>query len=435
MDLTNPAGTRRETTRAAGGVAARRSAHQMGVSGNQATAPLGWAASGEEACAGSVKRRRYETGPLGLLARVRRGRSRRSQQVPDLPGQWHSPRWCYQIARERVVEHDDGWAAPTCDPGHRFVSWELAVRYEAAAHAARLHYTQICDLAGDDECRERLDRITGHLDEMRRLSEIERAVRPMLGADPKFLKALSSCPRPLYSEPPPEPRLKDLAREHLGDLLPTLERVIALQASGAPFQPEALKLLVEADQTIRGAGTHTSVFVDDRRYDFPFDADFESVIRPLRYSLAELGSAYAQATSARSAVQTAAGHLEGCLKALCGGRHSRKPLGALLKHTPDAAKRLDGDLRNAMIRFTDQAANPAKHDFTNTDGPIPLFSFADAVYAHYLARRFGAAVLDACGQLDPLIAAVDQAAERDSIFFGGPLSIPPPTRTTADQHP
>ena len=289
-----------------------------------------------------------------MVARFRYGRWRRSRGVPDLPGLWPAPGLFYQGARECVVQRDDGWATKTCDPGHRFVAWELAVRYEAAAQSARLHYRQICDLAGPDECEERIARIAGHLDEMCRLSEIEMAVRPMLGDDPKMLKRMSYCPRPLYAEPPAVPRLKGLALDHLGDLLPSLDRVVALQASGAPFQPEALTLLLEADERIPGAGTQHSVFVDDHRYVYPFDAGVESIIRPLRYSLAEIGGAYAQSASARFAVQTAAGHLEGCLKALCAGRHHRKPLGALLR-TREATSLLDGDLRDAMVSFTSKA--------------------------------------------------------------------------------
>ena len=86
-----------------------------------------------------------------------------------------------------------------------------------------------------------------------------------------------------------------------------------------------------------------------------------------------------------------------------------------------------------MIRFTEQAANPTKHDFANTDGPIPLFSFADAVYVHFPVRRFGAAALGACGQLDAVVAAVEEAAERNSYFRGAHLPVPPPGPTTADQ--
>lgn len=364
-------------------------------------------------------------GPLGQL---RHGRRRRYRQQPDLPGIWHSPQFFYRMARESVVQHDDGWEVQTGNPGHQFVSWELAVRYEAAAQAARLHYTQICDLAEDDECQERLFRIFAHLDEMRRLSEAEQTIRPMLGDDPRFLKSLSWCPRPLYTEPPPEPRLAGLARAHLGGELPACDAVTALQATGAPFQPEPLQLLLEADAAIPGAGTHHSVFVNDNNYVYPFDAEFEAVIRPLRYSLAQIGGAYANSTSARFAVQTAAGHLEGCLKALCGRRHMRKPLGALL-HSREAKSHLDTGIRDAMIGFVEQAANPAKHDYANADGPIPLFSFADAVYAHFLARRLGAAALGACDRLNAVAAAVEQAAEQNSYFRGAHLPIPPPGTT------
>ena len=433
MGLTGPKRSRRPAIKVVGNAIVVRSKVLRGRGGEQAGAPSGGAPPWEGAQAGDVEFRWKKARVRGLLALIRYGRRRRGRDVPDLPGLWHTPRRSYQVARERVVQHDDGWAAESGDPGHRFVSWELAVRYEAAALSARLHYTQICDLADYEECEERIARMAGHLDEMRRLSEIETAVRPMLGDDPKVLKSMSFCPRPLYEEAPAEPRLKQLAGAHLDDLLPSLDRVVALQASGDPFQPEALALLLQADRRIPGVGMPDSVFVDDRRYVYPFNAEFEAVIRPLRYSLAQLGLAYDHSMSARFAVQTAAGHLEGCMKALCGRRHLRKPLGALLR-TKEAAAGLNPDLVDAMSDFTERAANPAKHDFSNTDGPIPVFEFADAGYAHCLARRFGAAVLDACGQLDPMIAAVEEAAERNSFFFGAPLSIPPPARTTDDQH-
>lgn len=253
----------------------------------------------------------------------------------------------------------------------------------------------------------------------------------MLGDDPRFFKSLAWCPRPLYTEPPPEPRLAGLARAHLVDLLPDLDRVIDLQGSGAPFQPEPLRLLLEADMSIPGAGTHHSVFVDDNNYVYPFDAEFEAVIRPLRYSLAEIGGAYAHSTSARFAVQTAAAHLEGCLKALCGPRYIRRPLGALL-HTREAKTLLESDIRDAMAGFTEQAANPAKHEYANTDGPIPLFSFADTIYAHFLARRLGTAALGDRGQINAAVAAVEEATERNSYFRGAHLPIPPPGTDTAD---
>ena len=53
---------------------------------------------------------------------------------------------------------------------------------------------------------------------------------------------------------------------------------------------------------------HHSVSIAHDSYVYPYDAEYESVLRPLRYALCELGQAYLQATSARYAVQTAGGH-------------------------------------------------------------------------------------------------------------------------------
>ena len=167
MDLTDSTGNKRPKQGAAGHHADRRAAPRASVSCEQAAPQFGWAP------AGSRFLRRFRARRAGLLVGLRHVRHRHPRQQPDLPGIWHSPRFFYRMARESVVEHDDGWAVQTGDPGHRFVSWELAVRYEAAAQAARLHYTQICDLAEEDECQERLGRIFGHLDEMRRLSEAD----------------------------------------------------------------------------------------------------------------------------------------------------------------------------------------------------------------------------------------------------------------------
>ena len=278
--MTGPKRSRRPAIKVVGNAIVVRSKVLRGRGGEQAEAPSDGAPPWEGAQAGGVEFRLKKARARGLLALLRYGRRRRGRDAPDLPGLWYTPQRSYQIARECVVEHDDGWATETGDPGHRFVSWELAVRYEAAALSARLHYTQICDLAGYEECEERIARMSGHLDEMRRLSEIERAVRPMLGDDPKVLKSMSFCPRPLYEEAPAEPRLEQLAGAHLDDLLPSLDRVVALQASGAPFQPEALALLLQADRRIPGVGMPHGVFVDDRRYVYPFDAEFEAVIRP-----------------------------------------------------------------------------------------------------------------------------------------------------------
>lgn len=269
-------------------------------------------------------------------------RYRRAHGIPDLPGIWHTPRRFYGMAQESVTEHHDGWLVTTADPGHKFIAWEMAVRYEAASSEASLHYTQLCAGPTEEEYHERVQRITSCLAEMSRLSEIEQAVKSTLPGSPKVIRWRALCPRPRFEDPPPEPRLEELANQHLADIVPTLHQVIALQKQQAPFQPEVLSLLLHADETIPGAGMHISVLMGPRSYAYPFDVEYEAVLRPLRYALSELGHAYLQATSARYAVQTAGVHLEGCMKIVCGQRHGRKPLGALLRCTA-AQKRLRAD--------------------------------------------------------------------------------------------
>lgn len=358
--------------------------------------------------------------PLSLRS-VRR--YRRAHGIPDLPGLWHTPRRFYGMAQESVIEHDDGWSVTTADPGHRFIAWEMAVRYEAASSEARLHYTQLCDGPTEAEYQERVRRITSCLADMSRLSEIEQAVKPMFPGGPEAIRPLVVCPRPRFADPPPEPRLEKLANQHIGDIVPTLHKVIALQKQQAPFQPEVLSLLLQADETIPGAGMHHSVLIGQRSYAYPFDAEYEAVLRPLRYALSELGQAYLRATSARYAVHTAGGHLEGCMKIVCGNRHRSKPLGALLR-CAEAEKRLGADALGSMIDFTDIGVNPAKHEYANERGPIPLFVFDDALYAYYLARRFGATALEAAGKLDLAVDAACRAAAKQAYFRGDPLMVP-----------
>ena len=40
---------------------------------------------------------------------------------------------------------------------------------------------------------------------------------------------------------------------------------------------------MEADRQIPGAGIHSSVWAGSDKYDYPFDYEFEGVLRPLRY--------------------------------------------------------------------------------------------------------------------------------------------------------
>lgn len=75
-----------------------------------------------------------------------------------------------------------------------------------------------------------------------------------------------------------------------------------------------------------------------------------------------------------------------------------------------------------MIDYINIGVNPAKHDYANDRGPVPLFVFEDALYAHFLARRFGAIALEAVGKLHLVVSSAEQAAKEQAYFRGDPLT-------------
>ena len=204
-------------------------------------------------------------------------------------------------------------------------------------------------------------------------------------------------------------------------VLANVQRIIQMYEQSAPFRGEVVPLLLETDRLIPGAGAHHSLFKDDN-YCYPFNEEFEGVLRPLRYVIAEMGLVYKKMHSARFFVQNSGGHLEGCLKAVCSQRLQRKPLGTLLRHR-SVQLRFESLPLNAMISYTESAVNPAKHDYRG-QGPEPLFLFADAVYSYFLARHFGALVLGAVNKIEPLIRAVTKATQDQNFFRGDPLPVP-----------
>lgn len=149
--------------------------------------------------------------PLGPR---RERRYRKKRGIPDLPGLWKPAQHFYNFAQEYVAAHEDGWAVEIDDPGHRFIAWEMAVRYEAASREIEQHYIQICDGPSHEEWAERIKRIDSLLAVRERLSEIEQAVKPMF-QKLEDIRLLTSCPRPRYQAPPERPILEDLANEYL----------------------------------------------------------------------------------------------------------------------------------------------------------------------------------------------------------------------------
>ena len=346
---------------------------------------------------------------------------RRRSRPNALPGFWPSERLFYETAQGFVFERDDGWEVSTRHPGHRFVAWELAVRYETACKLAETHYTQICDGPTGEELTVRIAEIERLLGEADRLSQLELSIRPALPDDTGIIRLLAASPRP---QPimPKRSRLEELARSWLPDADHVLTELSRLRTAAAPFKPQVHDFLVGIDREIPGAGIHTAIWQTPDQYHFPFDYEFERVLRPLRYIPAYLSLAWHDSIHVRAVVSTTTAHLEGCIKKALGKDTARQPLGSLLGTS--AAKRLVGEEQTAgMTEFVRLVGNPSKHEYTNDRSRGPVFIYEDAVFAYFLARRFGANALMASGQVDELVASTADATRQDRYFRGGSLPV------------
>ena len=346
---------------------------------------------------------------------------RRRPRLNPLPGFWPSERLFYESAASDVVEHEDGWDVSTRHPGHRFVAWELAVRYETACRLAELHYTQICDGPTDEEYAVRVAEIERLLDEADRLSQMERSMRPALPDDATAIQMLAMSPRPQPIMPETS-RLESLAEEHLPDVAHVRSELARMEAASPPFNPQVHEFLIEADRQIPGAGIHTAVWIGSDKYDYPFDYDFERVLRPLRYIPTYLSLAWGDPIHVRAVVQNSTAHLEGCVKKALSKVDAKQPLGALLG-TPAAKKLMSADALAGASEFVRLVGNPSKHDYTNDRHHGSVFIYEDAVLAYFLARRFGAQALEASADLDDLITATEDATRHDRYFRGTQLPI------------
>ena len=115
-------------------------------------------------------------------------------------------------------------------------------------------------------------------------------MQPVLNADADSIRVLAWHPHaaPRLSQIPRQARLKPLASKHLENVLPKLRQVLEMQQQDKEFYPEVLSLILEADQQIPGPGAHIATWNDKWYHRFPFDKDYEAVLRPLRYIPSEL---------------------------------------------------------------------------------------------------------------------------------------------------
>ena len=218
------------------------------------------------------------------------------------------------------------------------------------------------------------------------------------------------------------PTLRCLLEAHTNDLIGEIDTLV--QRSNRNFEQDLVPLWVQVDQQIPGPGLQYAYWKHGHLPDYPFDYEFEQVLRPLRYVVYVvygLHDVHKPSRRTRELVSMIGGHLEGCVKDLCGVtkcsqpmyRTAFMPLGGLVKRHPFVRQRLGKDVRSAITSFCRLLWNPAKHKYETRDGsPDPMIPFADAVAGYFLARALGARVLRASNRLESVVQAIRNERDR-----------------------
>ncbi len=214
-----------------------------------------------------------------------------------------------------------------------------------------------------------------------------------------------------------DPTLRGLLQTHTNGLIGDINTLA--QMADCNFEQDLYPLWVQVDEQIPGPGLQFAYWKDGQLADYPFDYGIEQVVRPLRYVVYGLHAIGTPYMSTREIVSSIGGHLEGCVKDLCGVTKFDQPqfrtaflsLGGLVKHHPLVCQRLDKDVRRAITSFCRLLWNPAKHVYHkdnrhNRRSPDPMIPFADAVAGYFLARALGAKVLCASGRLEPVVQTI-----------------------------
>ena len=207
------------------------------------------------------------------------------------------------------------------------------------------------------------------------------------------------------------PQLRDLLQVHTNGLVGDIDTLV--QRSNRNFEQDLYPLWVRVDERIPGPGLQYAYWKPGYLPDYPFDHEFEQVLRPLRYVVHFVYGLFPPGHT-RAFVADSGGHLEGCVKDLCGVtrinqpkfRTAFMPLGGLVKRHPFVRQRLGQDACDAITTFCQLLWNPAKHDYCNRGSPDPMIPFADAVAGYFLARALGAKALHASNRLEPVVQAI-----------------------------
>ena len=125
----------------------------------------------------------------------------------------------------------------------------------------------------------------------------------------------------------PDPKmnleLRNLLETYTNGLMAEIDQLTVL--SDYHFEQDLYPLWVSVDNRIPGPGLQYAYWRKGELADYPFDYEFECIVRPLRYvvySVHDIGTPY---MSTRQIVYCIGAHLEGCVKDLCGTTRYRQP--------------------------------------------------------------------------------------------------------------
>jgi hypothetical protein len=201
----------------------------------------------------------------------------------------------------------------------------------------------------------------------------------------------------------------------LDECLPTLAmpiRIEILKPFG-DFETEVYPKLSPLDEQIPGVGMHYVIWDKGTPW-FPFDVEFDGIVRPLSYVPYNLAGERHPQTTSRFISMFLGGHVEECLKEFC------RTLS--LKYYTPAGKcvnmhrySLDHKLAQAIQTFFTLSWNRGKH-LWNTGKPDSVIPIQDTLACYFIARYLGATILQKCNRLSSVMEALNYARQQGRFY-------------------
>jgi hypothetical protein len=201
----------------------------------------------------------------------------------------------------------------------------------------------------------------------------------------------------------------------LDDCLPTLAMPIKteIEKPFGDFETEVFPRLSPLDEQIPGVGMHYAVWDNGTPW-FPFDLEFDGIVRPLSYVPYNLAGERHPQTMSRYISMNLGGHVEECLKEFCSTLNLKyyTPVGKCVNWHRSS---LGSTLAQRIQTFFTLSWNRGKH-LWNIRKPDSVIPIEDSLACYFIARYLGATILEKCNRLDSMVAALNYAREQGKFY-------------------